>query len=113
MCAINRSFSVTFCACAAVTAARIADTNSEMNMRDRILRIAMERADPPFKPVKSRLTCPRRKRFHCQVGRLFGAARGHLRSEEHTSELPSLMSISYAVLFLKKHKKIRNIQDHI
>src|SRR3546814_9910538 len=28
------------------------------------------------------------------------------RSEEHTSELPSLMRISYAVLFLKKKKSI-------
>src|SRR3546814_2467047 len=30
-----------------------------------------------------------------------------LRSEEHTSELQSLMSISYAVFCLKKKKKIR------
>src|SRR3546814_4909154 len=29
---------------------------------------------------------------------------GHLRSEEHTSELQSLMRISYAVLCLKKKK---------
>src|SRR3546814_2461404 len=29
------------------------------------------------------------------------------RSEEHTSELQSLMRISYAVFCLKKHKKIR------
>src|SRR3546814_6837002 len=29
-----------------------------------------------------------------------------LRSEEHTSELQSLMRISYAVFFLKKKKKI-------
>src|SRR3546814_4923864 len=30
------------------------------------------------------------------------AETGHLRSEEHTSELQSLMRTSYAVLFLKK-----------
>src|SRR3546814_977153 len=30
---------------------------------------------------------------------------GHARSEEHTSELQSLMRISYAVFCLKKHKK--------
>src|SRR3546814_5454462 len=30
-----------------------------------------------------------------------------LRSEEHTSELPSLMRISYSVLFLKKKKRIK------
>src|SRR3546814_8533589 len=34
-----------------------------------------------------------------------------LRSEEHTSELQSLMRISYAVLCLKK-KKIKNIVQH-
>src|SRR3546814_9832605 len=31
--------------------------------------------------------------------------RGHLRSEEHTSELQSLMRISYAVFCLKKKKR--------
>src|SRR3546814_2022275 len=31
-----------------------------------------------------------------------GVARGHIRSEEHTSELQSLMRISYAVFCLKK-----------
>src|SRR3546814_6612814 len=35
------------------------------------------------------------------------------RSEEHTSELQSLMRISYAVFCLKKKKKIRHtIQQH-
>src|SRR3546814_7892815 len=33
---------------------------------------------------------------------------GHLRSEEHTSELQSLMRISYAVFCLKKKKSIKN-----
>src|SRR3546814_1670873 len=32
---------------------------------------------------------------------------GHCRSEEHTSELQSLMRISYAVFCLKKKKKSR------
>src|SRR3546814_5460435 len=32
------------------------------------------------------------------------AARAHVRSEEHTSELQSLMRISYAVFCLKKKK---------
>src|SRR3546814_9403348 len=36
------------------------------------------------------------------------------RSEEHTSELQSLMRISYAVFCLKKKKKItNNIQTHV
>src|SRR3546814_9220451 len=34
------------------------------------------------------------------------------RSEEHTSELQSLMRISYAVFCLKKKKKIKNIPLH-
>src|SRR3546814_6447420 len=36
---------------------------------------------------------------------LLGAFLGSLRSEEHTSELQSLLRISYAVLCLKKKKK--------
>src|SRR3546814_8340699 len=36
------------------------------------------------------------------------AAEVHERSEEHTSELQSLMRISYAVFCLKKKKKIHN-----
>src|SRR3546814_5295997 len=35
-----------------------------------------------------------------------------IRSEEHTSELQSLMRISYAVICLKKKKKIKNSQYH-
>src|SRR3546814_4242552 len=34
------------------------------------------------------------------------------RSEEHTSELQSLMRISYAVFCLKKKKKTKNKQSH-
>src|SRR3546814_6085458 len=34
-----------------------------------------------------------------------GAGTGNIRSEEHTSELQSLMRISYAVFCLKKKKK--------
>src|SRR3546814_5505302 len=38
---------------------------------------------------------------------------GRLRSEEHTSELQSLMRISYAVFCLKKKKKqLINLQDY-
>src|SRR3546814_10187975 len=40
--------------------------------------------------------------------RLFGAEQQFLRSEEHTSELQSLMRISYAVFCLKKKKNIKN-----
>src|SRR3546814_6484487 len=34
-----------------------------------------------------------------------------MRSEEHTSELQSLMRISYAVFCLKKNKKYDNLAD--
>src|SRR3546814_9511178 len=37
-----------------------------------------------------------------------GKGRHHLRSEEHTSELQSLMRISYAVFCLKKKKTIKH-----
>src|SRR3546814_9907637 len=37
-----------------------------------------------------------------------GALPRHLRSEEHTSELQSLMRISYAVFCLKKKKQQKN-----
>src|SRR3546814_1817542 len=36
----------------------------------------------------------------------------HVRSEEHTSELQSLMRISYAVFCLKKKKKNKSQQPH-
>src|SRR3546814_1611644 len=36
----------------------------------------------------------------------------HQRSEEHTSELQSLMRISYAVFCLKKKKKKKEIQNN-
>src|SRR3546814_5662864 len=42
-----------------------------------------------------------------QVGEAIGKANSN-RSEEHTSELPSLMRISYAVFCLKKKKKRDN-----
>src|SRR3546814_5181473 len=37
----------------------------------------------------------------------------HLRSEEHTSELQSLMRISYAVFCLKKNTQLLSIQCYI
>src|SRR3546814_4758313 len=41
------------------------------------------------------------------------AAAGQARSEEHTSELQSLMRISYAVFCLKKKKKVHKKTIHI
>src|SRR3546814_1951669 len=48
---------------------------------------------------------PRPLRVPCDPRRTVGCARIVLRSEEHTSELQSLMRISYAVFCLKKKKK--------
>src|SRR3546814_6785328 len=43
------------------------------------------------------------------LSRLVGKSRSHVRSEEHTSELQSLMRISYAVFCLKKNSKNKTI----
>src|SRR3546814_3972515 len=40
------------------------------------------------------------------------AVEGPLRSEEHTSELQSLMRISYAVFCLKKKKQVTRAEEH-
>src|SRR3546814_9413477 len=45
----------------------------------------------------------------CQYGR----SAERRRSEEHTSELQSLMRISYAVFCLKKKKQIHTAYSHI
>src|SRR3546814_1118182 len=58
------------------------------------------------RPVRHLYRCGRRL-HHRPAHRAKGeeARQGHLRSEEHTSELQSLMRISYAVFCLKKKKK--------
>src|SRR3546814_6315637 len=52
-----------------------------------------------------------------EAGRITAAALqrdfGIVRSEEHTSELQSLMRISYAVFCLKKKKNTPSLQKHI
>src|SRR3546814_8167430 len=74
--------------------------------------------DPPTEP-----TSPRRKRkglhlnddpnpWYMQSQYRFGSGNS-ARSEEHTSELQSLMRISYAVFCLKKQKKQRMYKHYI
>src|SRR3546814_7666363 len=46
---------------------------------------------------------------HCMA---YGPGFRRRRSEEHTSELQSLMRISYAVFCLKKKKKDQDSQQH-
>src|SRR3546814_9925930 len=48
----------------------------------------------------------------CQGAPVAPGASGRGRSEEHTSELQSLMRISYAVFCLKKKRSIRLINLH-
>src|SRR3546814_973373 len=55
---------------------------------------------PVYGPERRHMAQPRR---HTDLEHLAGKSLG--RSEEHTSELQSLMRISYAVFCLKKKKK--------
>src|SRR3546814_1410873 len=80
-------------------------------------------AGRPGQPLAGRLLgppeAPRAGRLHPRLPRrggagedrarlaLPGADRARERSEEHTSELQSLMRISYAVFCLKKKKQIK------
>src|SRR3546814_6576445 len=69
-----------------------------------------ENNEPEHDPVKDRwtiirassITCGKRKSNEQRAGQ-------HQRSEEHTSELQSLMRISYAVFCLKKKNPISTI----
>src|SRR3546814_6583585 len=54
----------------------------------------------------------RRRPGRAHWRRCDGGSRLRCRSEEHTSELQSLMRISYAVFCLKKKKHEQTIQQH-
>src|SRR3546814_7195312 len=59
--------------------------------------------------LRAAFGCACRIRFRCRVGRVVlsgGVLRRSARSEEHTSELQSLMRTSYAVFCLQKKKNI-------
>src|SRR3546814_5270592 len=62
----------------------------------------------PMKPEGKALAGPRLKKFHPTFLHVCRRQcnRARFRSEEHTSELQSLMRISYAVFCLKKKKHI-------
>src|SRR3546814_4710947 len=100
---------------------RISDWSSDVCSSD----LGLLRAAGPFRcPHRTRLrgrkppgaavpaAAPGRRSRHLPVGAR--RRRAALRSEEHTSELQSLMRISYAVFCLKKKRKICKIlQRHI
>src|SRR3546814_1141560 len=54
-------------------------------------------------------TGPMREDYFLYCEEVEWCLRARARSEEHTSELQSLMRISYAVFCLKKKKQIRNL----
>src|SRR3546814_2138875 len=56
-------------------------------------------------PQRQRCRAGELGRWRGGTGRWRACPTGHARSEEHTSELQSLMRISYAVFCLKKKKK--------
>src|SRR3546814_3156689 len=64
----------------------------------------------PPRQRRGRTRDDRRATPHRPAARPWSA--GH-RSEEHTSELQSLMRISYAVFGLKKKKKIMQNEQHV
>src|SRR3546814_4878352 len=70
-------------------------------------------------PLRACQSAARRDQFHCRQFFEREAQRYHFRcpfayrSEEHTSELQSLMRISYAVFCLKKKKKTNTVQPDI
>src|SRR3546814_3965544 len=73
--------------------------------------------DSPLDELASKIPVISSKDIAANPGRLFEALFAMIeRSEEHTSELQSLMRISYAVFCLKKKKKIitqTNSKTHI
>src|SRR3546814_8250755 len=73
-------------------------------------RIEDLRASRQTEPVAARAGGAGTPHAHAIGRRIFTAVRCHLpRSEEHTSELQSLMRISYAVFCLKKKKNTVHI----
>src|SRR3546814_7988288 len=69
---------------------------------DRGVHRARDRIEPR---LDLRLAAVRELIFEHHFGKALARCRAHVRSEEHTSELQSLMRISYAVFCLKKKKK--------
>src|SRR3546814_1882097 len=68
--------------------------------------------DRPFHKLGARWSSPS---FNCPIGMIAGTCHfGELgpRSEEHTSELQSLMRISYAVFCLKKKKSKKELHTN-
>src|SRR3546814_6715352 len=78
-------------------------------------RLRLRDAAPPVRRRAAPGVRPHRRRHHQRAVRTErlheGRRRLHARSEEHTSELQSLMRISYAVFCLKKKNKEKTYQQ--
>src|SRR3546814_1080685 len=86
-------------------ACRMAQRPVDVERRRRRRRAAAQRGKPhqgKQQPAEKANRMDRRSRHLASYG---SQILGKLRSEEHTSELQSLMRISYAVLCLKKKKQ--------
>src|SRR3546814_7016760 len=70
----------------------------------RLVVVEMQRSFPSWRDVFSRLHRSTSTLGHDGRGSRFGLGFNAHRSEEHTSELQSLMRISYAVFCLKNKK---------
>src|SRR3546814_3172570 len=75
----------------------------DIAVRRRLDEDAPELAEPPD-CLPNAFALLKRERFECRAGRCAGRHLQPERSEEHTSELQSLMRISYAVCCLNKKK---------
>src|SRR3546814_9450795 len=75
-------------------------------MRSRRYLLVRQRHSAPARPVtKSSAKRPNRRVWPSSLAAVGSTAAPPGRSEEHTSELQSLMRISYAVFCLKKKKQ--------
>src|SRR3546814_7806415 len=83
--------------------------NLEANLvvRDAPLADTLRRSVQDLMDHHCRAIQPQEARKRTLVRQILSYVAYHIRSEEHTSELQSLMRISYAVFFLKKKKKSR------
>src|SRR3546814_8864829 len=74
-----------------------------------LICVALPGSWPPKSLDGTPITTRPRSRYFCQSA----CSPSYCRSEEHTSELQSLMRISYAVFCLKKKKKHKSKQFRI
>src|SRR3546814_8567541 len=80
--------------------------------RGRLVRRDVEHPDPEAQPELRRSDPASPQLPHGRGERGTGVRAGLARSEEHTSELQSLMRISYAVFCLKKKKHMTHTPHH-